>query len=148
MPEYTIISAPNFDGFCKTGDAKTLSTITFILFSLANSQTAFISINSRQGFDGVSKKKIFVFGLISFFQLSIFFPSTNDTSIPYLVIIFFIISLQDPNRAVAETRWSPACSWHIIEAKTAAIPLEVAKQLSEPSIKANLFSKVSIVGLA
>ena len=41
---------------------------SFILFSLANSQTAFISINSKQGFDGVSKKKIFVFDLISFFQ--------------------------------------------------------------------------------
>jgi hypothetical protein len=34
------------------------------------------------------------------------------------------------------------------EAKTAAIPLAVAKQLSEPSIIAILFSNVSIVGLA
>ena len=32
VPEYTMISAPNFDGFCKTGDTKILSTTTLILF--------------------------------------------------------------------------------------------------------------------
>ncbi len=38
-------------------------------------------------------------------------------------------------------------SWHINEKKTAAIPLDVAKQSSDPSSNANLFSKISTVGL-
>ena len=103
-----MISAPNFDGFCKTGDTKILSTTTLILFFFASLQTASISTISKQGLDGVSKKKIFVFDFISFFQLSILFPSTKETFIPYLVIIFYITSLHDPNKAVADTTWSPA----------------------------------------
>ena len=102
-PEYTITSAPNSDGFCKTGDTRILSTTTLILFFFANLHTASISTSSKQGLDGVSKKKTFVFGFISFFQFSIFFASTKVTSIPYFVITFFKISLQDPNKAVADT---------------------------------------------
>jgi len=41
--------------------------------------------------------------LISFSQFFIFFPSTKDISIPYLVITFFITSLHEPNKAVADT---------------------------------------------
>ena len=87
-----MISAPNKTGFCKTGLAKILSTTVLILYFFAILQTALISINSKSGFEGVSKKKIFVFFLIAFFHSFMFFPSTNVTSTPYLGRIFFIIS--------------------------------------------------------
>jgi hypothetical protein len=56
-----MISAPNLIGCCRTGEAKILSTIVVILFFLAIKQTCFMSIISKQGFEGDSKKKILVF---------------------------------------------------------------------------------------
>ena len=81
-----------------------MSTTVFILRFFAILQRALISINSNSGFEGVSKKKIFVFFLIAFFHSFIFFPFTNVISIPYRGRIFFIISLQDPNNAEEETK--------------------------------------------
>jgi hypothetical protein len=41
---------------------------------------------------------------MDFFPSLIFLPSTNVTSIPYRGRIFFIISLQDPNKAADEIK--------------------------------------------
>ena len=90
------------------GDAKILSTIVVILFFLAIVQTCLISIISKHGLEGDSKKKIFVFFLIFFFHSLIFFPSIKETSIPNLGSMSFKIYLQEPNKAEAETTWSPA----------------------------------------
>ena len=80
-----------------------MSTIVVILFFLAMEQTCLISIISKHGLEGDSKKNILVLFFIFFFHSLIFVPSTKVTSIPNLGRISFSMYLQDPKSAEAET---------------------------------------------
>ena len=53
----------------------------------------------------------------------------------------------EPNNARLATTRSPARSWHIRLANTAAIPVAVARQASAPSSRRSRSSKVWTVGL-
>ena len=88
VAEYITTSAPKLRGFCKIGVAKTLSTTTKEPFFFAIFETASMSIISKHGFDGVSKKIIFVFFLKAFSQQFKSLPSISSTSIPNFGSIF------------------------------------------------------------
>ena len=74
-------------------------------------------------------------------------PSISSVSIPKRGKMSAMIYWQEPKSARAATTRSPAFNWHIIDAKTAAMPLAVARQASAPSRSRRRSSKTLTVGL-
>ena len=103
---------------------------------------------SRVGFDGVSRKTTVAPGANALSQASRSRPSISTVSIPNRGRISTMTYWQEPKRAREETILSPALSWHISAAKTAAIPLAVPRQTSAPSSRRSLSSNMATVGLA
>ena len=84
VAEYITTSAPSCNGFCRTGDAITLSTITVAPTLCARSLTILISTISNNGLLGVSMKTAFVGLLSAFAQSAGLFPFTNSKVTPHL----------------------------------------------------------------
>ena len=141
-------SAPSVRGFCKIGDAITLSTMTVAPTLCASSETIAISTICNMGFDGVSIKTAFVSTLSACAHSSGSLPVTNSTLTPHLGKNSANTTQHELNIDAAATTRSPADTKHATEANMADIPLPVPTQYSAPSIAASRFSNIDTVGLA
>ncbi len=92
-----------------------------------------MSMISRLGLDGVSSRKAFVAGVTAARHSSRSGPSTSVQPTPKRGSRSSTTQRQDPNSARAATTWSPALTWPMIAAVTAAMPVAVACPISAPS---------------
>ena len=105
------------------------------------------SYTSSVGLVGVSRNSTLVFGRTAARHWSRSAPSTSVVSTPKRGSTSSMMYRQEPNSARAATTWSPARTWPIIAAVTAAMPLAVARAASAPSSSAMRSSNIDTVGL-
>lgn len=105
-----------------------------------------MSAISVSGFDGVSRKNIFVSGRTAFFHASRSVGSTNVVVMPNLVKICENMPSVEPNRLCELTRWSPACNADITTDMIALMPEAVAMHASPPSSAARRSWNIVTVG--
>ena len=148
VAEYMTISAPCANGFCKIGDAITLSTMTSAPTRCASSEIIWISTSWSMGFDGVSRKTTLVSTWSALAQRRGSFPVTNSTVTPHLGKISFSTTQQELNIEAAATTRSPEETREAIDANIADIPLPVPTHICAPSIAAKRFSNIATVGFA
>ena len=103
VAEYITTSAPSASGFCKTGDAITLSTITVAPTLCASSLTIAISTISSNGLLGVSIKTALVGLSSALAQAAGSFPFTNSNVTPHLGKNSVITTWQEENIAADAT---------------------------------------------
>ena len=97
------MSAPSLSGFCISGVANTLSTITSAPPACAISETAAISTRSSVGLAGVSKKNARVLGRMARCQAAVSRPSTSVQSMPKRGHSSCATYRHEPNMARAAT---------------------------------------------
>lgn len=105
-----------------------------------------MSASSVSGFDGVSRKNIFVSGRTAARHASRSVGSTKVVVMPNLLKICENMPSVEPNRLRELTRWSPDCSAAITTDMMAAIPEAVAMQASPPSSAASRSWNIVTVG--
>jgi hypothetical protein len=106
-----------------------------------------MSITSSVGLAGLSRKNAFVSSRTASRQAERSGPSTRVERTPKRGSHSSITQRQEPNRALAATTWSPALSWPIRAAVTAAMPVAVARAACAPSTAAIRASNMATVGL-
>ncbi len=140
-------SAPSFSGCCNAGLQKQLSTTNSAPDAFDILLIASMSAISISGFDGVSRKNIFVSGRTASFQASRRVGSTKVVVMPNLLKICENMPSVEPNSRCELTIWSPACSADITTDMIALMPEAVAMQASPPSSAASRFWNIVTVGL-
>ncbi len=108
---------------------------------------AVMSAMSVSGFDGVSRKNIFVFGRIAARQASRSVGSTKVVSTPKRLKIVEKTLSVEPKMLRELTRWSPAERAVITTETIALMPEAVAMQASPPSSAARRSWNIDTVGL-
>ena len=103
VAEYITTSAPSASGFCRTGDAITLSTITVAPTLCARSLTIRISTISISGLLGDSIKTTLVGLFSAAAQMAESFPFTSSTVTPHFGRISVNTTWQELNMAADAT---------------------------------------------
>ena len=103
VAEYMTTSAPRVNGFCRTGDAITLSTMTVAPTLCARSLTILMSTISSKGLLGVSIKTALVGLLNAFAQSFGSLPLTNSKVTPHFGKNSVITTWQEENIAADAT---------------------------------------------
>ena len=147
VPECTTTSAPKSIGRCRAGVQKQLSTAKTAPALWAISANARISHTSVNGLVGVSANKSLVLGCIACFQALTSVCDTKLVVTPNLANSEPSNLMVEPNTEREHTTWSPLLSKAMHNNNTAAIPLEVPMQASEPSNAAKRISILAVVGL-